>query len=37
MPEGTVAKIRARLERALAPVALEIEDESAQHAGHEGA
>lgn len=37
MPEGTVAKIRARLERALAPVALEIEDESARHAGHEGA
>lgn len=37
MPEGTVAKIRERLERALAPLALRIEDESALHAGHEGA
>lgn len=37
MPEGTVAAIRERLERALAPLALEIDDESALHAGHEGA
>lgn len=37
MPEGTVAKIRERIERALAPLALRIEDESALHAGHEGA
>lgn len=37
MPDGTVAKIRERLERALAPLALRIEDESALHAGHEGA
>ncbi len=37
MPEGTAAKIRERLERALAPLALHIEDESALHAGHEGA
>lgn len=37
MPEGTVAKMRERLERALAPLALRIEDESALHAGHEGA
>jgi BolA protein len=37
MPEGTVAKIRERLERVFAPLALHIEDESALHAGHEGA
>ena len=37
MPEATVAKIRERLERAFAPLALRIEDESALHAGHEGA
>ncbi len=37
MPEGTVTKIRERLERTLAPLVLHIEDESALHAGHEGA
>lgn len=37
MPEGTVARIRERLERSLEPLALRIEDESALHAGHEGA
>jgi BolA protein len=31
------AKIRAKLEHALSPVALEIVDESALHAGHAGA
>ncbi len=32
-----VAAIRAALEAALAPTALEIEDESHRHAGHAGA
>ena len=32
-----VAAIRAAIEGALAPVALEIEDESHRHAGHAGA
>lgn len=32
-----VARIRAALEAALAPVALEVVDDSARHAGHEGA
>ena len=32
-----VEKIRARLQTALAPTALEIVDESHKHAGHEGA
>lgn len=32
-----IAQIRSRLEQALAPVLLEIEDESHRHAGHEGA
>ena len=32
-----VAVIRDRLEAALSPVALEIEDDSAAHAGHAGA
>lgn len=32
-----VARIRALLERALAPVALEIADDSRKHAGHAGA
>jgi len=32
-----VARIRASLEQALAPQALEIEDESHRHAGHAGA
>jgi BolA protein len=37
MPEGTIERIRERLERSLEPLTLEIEDESALHAGHEGA
>jgi BolA protein len=36
MPEGTVERMRARL-AALGPVELAIEDDSARHAGHEGA
>ena len=36
MPEGTVERIRERLQ-ALQPLRLSIEDESARHAGHEGA
>lgn len=32
-----VAAIRAALERALAPVVLEVEDESHRHVGHAGA
>lgn len=36
MPEGTVERMRERLQ-ALAPVGLHIDDESAKHAGHEGA
>lgn len=36
MPEGTVERMRARL-AALAPADLAIEDDSARHAGHEGA
>ena len=32
-----IARIRASLEQALAPQALEIEDESHRHAGHAGA
>lgn len=36
MPEGTTDRIRARLAD-LAPLELEIEDESAKHAGHPGA
>jgi len=35
--EQRVAAIRAAIEQALAPVALEIEDESHRHAGHAGA
>ena len=35
--EQRVAAIRAAIEAALAPVALEIEDESHRHAGHAGA
>lgn len=37
MPEGTVVRMRDRLQQALAPHELVIEDDSAQHAGHEGA
>jgi BolA protein len=36
MPEGTVERMRTRL-AALAPRELAIEDDSALHAGHEGA
>ena len=32
-----IARLRARLEQALAPTALEIHDDSSRHAGHEGA
>ncbi|HEY5102510.1 MAG TPA: BolA family protein, partial [Steroidobacteraceae bacterium] len=32
-----IAKLRAALERDLAPIALEISDDSAAHAGHAGA
>ena len=35
--EQRVGAIRAALETALAPVSLEIEDESHKHAGHAGA
>lgn len=35
--EARVPAIRAALERALAPRALEVEDDSARHAGHAGA
>jgi BolA protein len=35
--EARAAAIRAAIEQALAPVALEIEDESHRHAGHAGA
>jgi len=34
---GLPAQIRAALERELAPLALEIEDDSARHLGHVGA
>lgn len=36
MPEGTVERLRQRLQ-ALQPLTLAIDDESAMHAGHEGA
>jgi len=36
MPEGTVQQMRERLQ-ALQPLSLAIDDESAKHAGHEGA
>jgi BolA protein len=36
-PGATVDRIRAALTRALAPSRLDIEDESAAHAGHAGA
>lgn len=32
-----IARIRARIEAALAPMAFELVDESHKHAGHEGA
>lgn len=37
MQGSTIEQMRARLERALAPLRLDIEDESAAHAGHPGA
>ena len=37
MTAERVAEIRARLEEAFTPSALEIEDESHKHAGHAGA
>jgi BolA family transcriptional regulator, general stress-responsive regulator len=38
MPDAsTVERMRARLTTALAPLQLDIEDESAAHAGHAGA
>jgi BolA protein len=36
MPEPTLQRLRARLQ-ALAPLELTVDDESALHAGHEGA
>jgi BolA protein len=36
MPEGTVERLRERLQ-ALQPLSLAIQDDSASHAGHEGA
>jgi BolA protein len=36
MPEGTIERMRERLQ-ALQPLLLSIDDESAKHAGHEGA
>ena len=36
-PEQRIARIKALLEAALTPVACEVEDESALHAGHAGA
>lgn len=37
MTAERVATIRERLQEALQPVSLEIQDDSAAHAGHEGA
>lgn len=37
MSQSTVDLLRQRLDGALQPLALEIADESAQHAGHAGA
>jgi BolA family transcriptional regulator, general stress-responsive regulator len=34
---GRVERIRAALDAALAPVSLDVRDDSARHAGHEGA
>ena len=36
MPEGTIEQMRERLQ-ALQPLLLSIDDDSAKHAGHEGA
>jgi BolA protein len=35
--EARVAQIRSRLQAALAPISLEVRDDSASHAGHAGA
>ena len=37
VPTAVIGELRAALERALAPTALEIIDDSARHAGHAGA
>lgn len=37
MGQRRVAAIRAAIEQALAPVSLEVEDDSHRHVGHEGA
>ena len=37
MNAGRVERIRAALDAALAPVSLAVRDDSARHAGHEGA
>ena len=37
MNVGRVERIRAALDAALAPVSLAVRDDSARHAGHEGA
>jgi BolA protein len=37
MPESRIDRIRERLQREFAPLALRIDDESAAHAGHAGA
>ena len=34
---NVTARLRAKLESALSPLSLDIEDESAKHAGHSGA
>jgi BolA protein len=34
---ATIDRMRAQLQAALAPLSLDIDDDSAQHAGHEGA
>jgi BolA protein len=37
MPDTRIERMRESLQRALAPQVLRIDDESAAHAGHEGA
>jgi BolA protein len=37
MTEDRISRIRAALERELTPVEIDIEDDSARHAGHAGA
>lgn len=36
-PKTTINEIRTALERAFSPLSLEVLDDSARHAGHEGA